>query len=311
MTRRWQILLLSAFFCLLLFARGPAYAQVAKRLILKDGSYQLASKWEVTGDRVRYFSAERNEWEEVPSSMVDWQATENFAKERESQRTLELKESEEEEQSGAKTAQLAIAPGLHLPNAGGVYLLDTYNGELQLAELVQSNGEVSRPSGHGILRGAFSPLGSSKSIALKGEHARIQSHVLQPAIYLDIGPDPETQSLPLSEHFRIAKLEPKKDTRVVANLKIGITGKVSQQEFYLPATAEQLPGGWIRLKPTQPLPPGEYAVVEILGPKTMNLYVWDFGVNPASPENPGVWKSAPEPPPPADNAGGDLQSRPH
>ena len=180
---------MSAFFCLLLFARGPAYAQVAKRLILKDGSYQLASKWEVTGDRVRYFSAERNEWEEVPSSMVDWQATENFVKERESQRSLELKESEkEEEQSEAKTAQLAIAPGLHLPNAGGVYLLDTYNGELQLAELVQSNGEVSRPSGHGILRGAFSPLGSSKSIELKGEHARIQSHVLQPAIYLDIGP---------------------------------------------------------------------------------------------------------------------------
>jgi len=308
--RRWQILLLSAFSLLLLFASG-AYAQVAKRLVLKDGSYQLASQWEVTGDRVRYFSTERNEWEEVPSSMIDWQATENFAKERESQRNLELKESEEEEQSEAKTAPLAVAPGLHLPNTGGVYLVDTYNGELQLAELLQSSGEVAHPSGHGILHGPFAPLGSSKSIALKGEHARIQSHVSQPAIYLDIAPDPETQSLPLSERFRIARLEPKKDARVVANLKIAITGKVNQQEFYLPTTAEQLPGGWIRLKPTRPLPPGEYAVVEILGPKTINLYVWDFGVNPSSPENPGVWKSAPEPAPPADNAGGDRQSRPH
>ena len=310
MNRRWRILLLSAFFFLLLFA-GGAYAQAAKRLVLKDGSYQLANEWEVTGDRVRYFSSERNEWEEVPSSMVDWQATENFAKERESQRNLELKQSDEAEQSEAKTAQLAIAPGLHLPNTGGVYLLDTYNGELQLAELSQSNGEVSRPSGRGILHGPFAPLGSSKSIELKGEHARIQSHVLQPAIYLDIGPDPETQSMPLSERFRIARLEPKKDARVVANLKVAITGKVSQQEFYRPTTAEQLPGGWIRLKPTQPLPPGEYAVVEILGPKTMNLYVWDFGVNPSSPENAGVWKSAAESSPPADNAGGDRQSRSH
>jgi hypothetical protein len=309
--RRWQILLLTAFF-FLLFAHGPAHAQTAKRLVLKDGSYQLASRWDVTGDRVRYFSTERNEWEEVPVSMVDWQATANFEKERESQRNLELKQSEEEEKSEANPATLSIAPGIHLPNSGGVYLLDTYNGELQLAELSQTNGEVSRQSGRNILRGAFSPLGSSKAIELKGEHARIQSHLLEPTIFLDIGPDPETQSLSLAERFRIARLEAKKDARVVANLKVAITGKVSQQEFYLPATAEQLPGGWIRLKPSQPLSPGEYAVVEMLGPKTMNLFVWDFGVNPSSPENSEIWKAAPQPGPPANSAASpDLQGRSH
>jgi hypothetical protein len=261
---------------------------------LKDGSYQLASQWEVNGDRVRYLSAERHEWEEVPASMVDWPATENFEKQREAQREIDLKQSQDEAESEAKSVSPVIAPGLHLPSSGGVYLLDNYNGELQLTELSQSSGEVNRQTGHNILRAAIAPVASSKqSIKLQGEHARIQSHVPQPPIFLDVDQEPGDKSMPLAERFRIARLEVKKDARVVGNLKVAITGKVNQQEFYLPSTAEPLPGGWVKLTPARPLSPGEYAVVEMLNAKTMNLYVWDFGVNPASPENPEVWKAAP------------------
>ncbi len=43
--------------------------------MLKDGSFQLVKDYRRNGERVRYLSAERGDWEEIPAAVVDWDAT--------------------------------------------------------------------------------------------------------------------------------------------------------------------------------------------------------------------------------------------
>ncbi len=120
--------------------------QIAKRLILKDGSYQSATKWEVHGDRVRYYSAERDGWEEVPNSMVDWPATEKYEKEREagaaSPEAIALNKELEADRAARDANAPQVAPGLRLEDSNAGYLLDTFQGQQQLVQLKQDSGTV-------------------------------------------------------------------------------------------------------------------------------------------------------------------------
>lgn len=293
-----------ALVLLAIAAGAQAQKPPSQRLILKDGSYQQVAKYEVKGDRVRYLSAERFEWEEVPYSMVDWDATKKWQEERVTTgnpavRAADTEEEAERKAEAAKSPE--VSPGIRLPSNGGVYLLDVYSGRPELLELEQNGTEINKNMKGNILRAAINPLASARqTIELKGLHAKIQAHLGQPVLYVNI-PDeavtdeqkagPPKRDIPIDERYRIVRLEPKKDMRVVGNLKIALTGKVSQQQSLLPTIVEQVSSGpWYKIMPASPLEPGEYAVAEMLGDNQINLYVWDFGVNPAAPENPSAWK---------------------
>src|SRR5579883_1013814 len=176
-----------------------AFAQPERqRLILKDGSYQVIIRYEVKGDRVRYFSAERGEWEEIPESLIDWAATAKWNHDHQPGSLAESDaaaaaanpkdpglseaakiDAEERAELDAEAARMpVIAPGLRLPDETGVWGLDTFQGSPELVHVLQSNGDLNRASEHSIVRGNnVSSSGAKETVRIEGANAPVQFHV--------------------------------------------------------------------------------------------------------------------------------------
>lgn len=310
-----------------------AFAEAAKRLILKDGSFQSVQKYEIKGDRVRYLSAERFEWEELPKDLVDWDATKKYEEDAAkgvSHSAEQVAKEFEEEKAMEDARTPEVAPDLHLPMQGGVFVMDVYRNQPQLVEMSQSSSELNKDYKGNILRATINPLASNKQkIAVPGPHAKVQVHVTKPAVFFNVedqiepdkdkqpttGNPDKTNDMTLippkaQERFRFVRMEGKKDSRILGSVKVTFTGKASQEQTFIPTKGELLGGGWVKITPEQDLPPGEYAVAEMLGEKEMNLFVWDFGVNPAAPENASAWKPDPNSKPTGPAEPPKLESRP-
>lgn len=312
---------------LLAFPSSTAAQETARRLILKDGSYQLITKYEVKGERVRYLSAERNEWEEIPKSIIDWPATEKYEKDRAAGASVPEAVRLEKEPETARELDEAnlpqVAPGLRLPEDSGVFLLDNFKGEPQVVELQQSEGDLNRNVKGNIFRGAVNPIASAKqTLELEGEHARVQSHVEVPSLYINLDQRPDQlppadkrdmggaakaesggirsqgsqqpqqaeQAIVPLDRFRIVRTQTKNGKRIVGDVKRTVTGKTSQEQQFVQTTINRVSGGWLKVTPTESLASGEYALVEMMGKEGMSLDVWDFGVNPNAPANANPWK---------------------
>src|SRR5580704_15396952 len=182
---------------LLAFPTPSPAQELARRLVLKDGSYQSITKYEVKGDRVRYQSAEREEWEELPSSLVDWPATEKYEKDRATSPIPEaaaLDKETDADREAALSHLPQVAPGLRIPEASGMFLLDNFQGQPQLVELQQAESDINRNTKTNILRGAIPMAGAKQTVELDGDHASVHAHVAVPSIYINLEDEVEPPS---------------------------------------------------------------------------------------------------------------------
>ncbi|MGA7523849.1 MAG: hypothetical protein WBW84_15465 [Acidobacteriaceae bacterium] len=204
-----------------------AQAQViTKRLILKDGSFQIVTKWQIKGNRVHYFSAEREDWEDIPKNLIDWDATNKWNKEhapgtaspdvdvtqnrpatgmnplgnqpanpqlaqptpdQDQRDAAAIDRAEAAARADQRARMPLVAPGLHLPDENGIFALDYFQGIPELVYLEQHAGNVNEYSGHNVLAAAIASFrGAQEPIRIDGQAARVRLHVNEPAFYVSL-----------------------------------------------------------------------------------------------------------------------------
>jgi hypothetical protein len=307
--------------CLVLCALGPAYAwrdreiprkdRVAaqdsstearltrgKRLMLKDGGFQLVRSYERKGDRVRYYSVERGDWEEIPSAMVDWEATKKAEADAEkADAALVSKVHTQEEATKIETvldvdASLQVGPGIFLPPGEGMFAVEGKS----VTPIPQVDSEVKKDRANAIKR-VLTPIpivAAKQNVVIPGPKAKLRFNAQNLEFYLrEAPPDGETPSTiersrrpglsgPDVELIRATVKGNKRLLESVRSLfgeKVGDERKtVSIQQWEVARTV-------YRFTLSEPLTPGEYALAEIL-PDGLNLFVWDFGIDGAGSVKP-------------------------
>lgn len=236
------------------------------RLYLKDGTYQLVREYQVLPDRVKYLSAERGEWEEIPLDMVDLNRTKQEVASHEEQLKQEAKADSDEEAALREEKQAAS----YVPDDPGAYYV---HGD-KLEPVKEAEINVSNSKKRTILK-ILSPIptvSGKNTVELANAASQFRVEGDRPEFYF---------RLHGVNGFAIIKLTPKKDARLVETVTIqAVTNERTEQRDMVATFTKQSGDQLYKIWPEKPLEPGEYALIEY-GVEQDYLEVWDFGVGPA------------------------------
>ena len=149
-------------------------------------------------DRVRYYSTERSQWEEIPLEMVDLDRTKSELAERQAEIDAEAKAGREEKAIRAERKQVARVPpgpGVYIISGEKVEPIKPPKSRSIQQDADDSEGAISDPDVPG-----------KSTVELDGDHAPFRLTVNKPEFYFRLSD---------YERFAIVRLTPKKSVRVV------------------------------------------------------------------------------------------------
>ncbi len=249
---------------LLLLTAIALFAQQVK-LYLKDGTYQVAREYSVNGDRVRYYSTERQDWEELPKELVDFDRTEGEVKKKAAARAEEERliaaEDKVEREERARIARIPADPGVY------------YEVGEEMKPLKAAESKYVNNKRRSILK-VMSPvplINGKGTVELDGEHSAFMVKGKRPEFYFRLSDD---------ESFNFFKLTPGKNSRIVEKVTVAaVVNEKIEEPIIVECFRQQLADRLFKMWPTADLEPGEYALVQYTEGK-MNLQVWDFRLEP-------------------------------
>ncbi len=272
-----------------------------KKLILRDGTFQLVRSYERNGDRVRYYSAERGAWEELPTALVDWDATAKAeAAQKSEEEALSKKISVEEEARRAEMpldvdVSLPVAPGVFLPPAEGMFVVDGR----AVTQLDQVETDIKTDKKQRLKQVIVPiPIVSGKqNLEIPGAQAKVRVRTLHPEFYLREAPPDPDRTTPIRKSTRpgegsapeieLIRAAVKGNKRQVASIRSLFGRELGTEGATVSIQRWDVASNLFRFTLSQPLEPGEYVLAEITS-EGMNLYVWDFGVDRAPAQDSAI-----------------------
>jgi hypothetical protein len=273
--------------------QGSSSADIprGKKLILKDGTFQMVREYQRNGDRVRYFSVERGDWEELPAAMVDWDATaKDEAASQKASNTLAEKIHNQEEAKRMDNvadidASLQVGQGAFLPQAEGLYVVEGKSVRYIQQAVAGTKADKLR-----TVEQVLSPVPivpGKQRVFLAGEHATLRLKIATPEFYLrEPPPDPdrvspvETSSRPGESGPDVVLIRAKqmRNGRQLESIKTLFGEKIGADVNEVAIQRWEVAPHVYRFTLGETLTPGEYVLAEIL-PDGLNYFVWDFGVD--------------------------------
>lgn len=259
-----------------------------KKLILKDGTYQLIREYErrdaatgkpsEDGNLVRYWSTERSAWEELPADLIDWEATRKAAEEeaaRLTERAERIREAEIADRAAGidVDASIEVAPGVFLPDGLGLFAWD---GKL-VTPLDQVQVEIKLNKGR-LLTQILVPvpiIPSQHRVELPGKTA-VTRLTSQPEFFIRLADDREPQ-------LELIRAKVKGDKREIEVISTDIAGQQTSKRNTVSVQLWPVAKRVYRFTMSQTLEPGEYVLVEIIPDAGVSMFVWDFGVDSRPP----------------------------